>query len=70
MTLDKNIGANTDETLKILLKAGKKMTAKDHREQTIAYVLGSTGLSGPNRRKDVERCVDKIHDTNPESSES
>ena len=65
--MTRNTGVNADETIEILRKAGKNMTAKDHREQTIAYVLGSTEAGGPDRREDVERCLDKIHDTNPES---
>ena len=52
-----------DAVIRDLLEAGKKMTARDHREQTITYVLASAHLDGAGNRKDVERCIDKIYGT-------
>lgn len=54
--------SDTEMILRVLREAGEKMTAKDHREQTIAYVLASAGL-GPEDRKEVEHSIDKLYGT-------
>ena len=46
-----------------LREAGKKMTAQDHREQAISYVLSLAGDDEFDARKEAEQCVDRMQGT-------
>ena len=52
-----------DSLLRDLREAGKKMTAKDHREQTINYALSIAGKDWPGARKEAERYLDRMQGT-------
>ena len=49
--------------LRDLREAGEKMTAQDHREQTISYVLSLAGDDEFDARKEAEQCVDRMQGT-------
>ena len=49
--------------LRDLREAGEKMTAQDHREQIISYVLSLAGGDEFDARKEAEQCVDRMQGT-------
>ena len=58
-----NVQPDPASILRDLLEAGKKMTAQDHREQTISYVLSLAGNDEFDARKEAEQCVDRMQGT-------
>ena len=58
-----NAQHNVDSLLRDLREAGEKMTAEDHREQTISYVLSLAGDDESDARKEAEQCVDRMQGT-------
>ena len=58
-----NAQPNADSLLRDLREAGEKMTAEDHREQTISYALSLAGNDGSDARKEAERYLDRMQGT-------
>jgi hypothetical protein len=49
--------------LRDLREAGEKMTAQDHREQTISYALSLAGNGWSDARKEAEQYLDRMQGT-------
>ena len=50
-----------ESTLEKLVEAGKRMTPRDYREQTINYVIAETKHVTPEDRKMIEQAYDMSH---------
>ena len=54
---------DAESVLHDLRKAGERMTAQDHREQTISYAASLASDDELDGRREVEQCLERMQGT-------